>query len=263
MEKSKIVNPQSAKGVAAVIVAAGQGTRMGAETKKQYMMLANRPVLAHTLLAFEKCGAVEEIFLVIHRGDDPFCKREIIDPLRPNKPIHLVSGGATRQESVYNGLKAIDGRFSIVVIHDGVRPLVNIARIAECVTVARKYGGCILGMAASDTIKTVDEYDRVIGTMKRHMIRMAQTPQAFRYDLILEAHVASQKEGYAGTDDAELVEQRGKVVKVIPGDPYNIKITTPEDLKLAEALLVQKPSNCSKFYGPLRQELLGKMAKIG
>ena len=237
MDKSKIVNPQSAKGVAAVIVAAGQGTRMGTEARKQYMMLGNRPVLAHTLLAFEKCDAVEEIFLVVHRDDNPFCQKEVIDPLEPDKPIRRVSGGATRQESVYNGLKAIDGRFGLVVIHDGVRPLVNIARIAECIMVARKYGGCILGVPASDTIKTVDEHDRVVATMKRHMVRMAQTPQAFHYDLILEAHVSSQKEGYAGTDDAELVEQRGEVVKVIPGDPHNIKITTLADLKLAEALL--------------------------
>lgn len=235
--QSTIDNRQSATGVAAVIAGAGQGTRMGSEARKQYMMLGNRPVLAHTLLAFEKCDAIEEIFLVIPRGDDPLCKKEIIDPLRPNKPIHLISGGATRQESVYNGLKAIDGRFGLVVIHDGVRPLVKIDHIAECVRVAEKYGGCILAVAASDTMKTVDEHDRVIVTMKRHMIRMAQTPQAFYYNLIRGAHEAAQKEAYVGTDDAELVELCGEVVKVIPGDPYNIKITTPEDLKLAEALM--------------------------
>jgi len=223
--------------VAAVIVGAGQGTRMGTEVKKQYMMLGTRPVLAHTLLAFEKCDVIEEVFLVIPRGDELFCKREIIDQLRPEKPVHLISGGATRQESVYNGLKAIDGRFGLVSIHDGVRPLVKINHIAECVRVAERYGSCILAIPASDTIKTVDEHDRVIVTMKRQMIRMAQTPQAFHYDLIFRAHVPAQKEGSAGTDDAELVELCGEVVKVIPGDPYNIKITTPEDLEIAEALL--------------------------
>jgi 2-C-methyl-D-erythritol 4-phosphate cytidylyltransferase len=226
-------------GVAAVIVAAGQGTRMGTASRKQYMMLRNRPVLSYTLLTFEKCDAIEEIFLVIPWGDEPFCKKEIIDPLRPNKPIHLVSGGATRQESVYNGLRASDGRFGLVVIHDGVRPLVKIDQVTQCVKVAKKYGSCILAVPASDTIKTVDEHDCVIGTMKRHIIRMAQTPQAFHYSLILGAHVASQKEAYVGTDDAELVERCGKVVKVIPGDPYNIKITTPEDFKFAEALLAR------------------------
>jgi len=223
--------------VAAVIVAAGEGTRMGTQTRKQYMMLGDRPLLTHTLLVFEKCDAIEEIFLVIPQGDDHFCKREIIATLETDKPIHLVSGGHTRQESVYNGLRAIDGKFDLVVIHDGVRPLVKIDHIAECVKVAEKYGGCILAISASDTIKTVDEHDRVIVTMKRHMIRMAQTPQAFYYNLILGAHIAAQEEAYTGTDDAELVEMCGETVKVIPGDPYNIKIATPEDLKLAETLL--------------------------
>ena len=223
--------------VAAVIVGAGQGTRMGTQVRKQYMMLGNLPVLAHTLLAFEKCNVVEAIFLVIPEEDDAFCKKEIIDPLTPTKPIHLVSGGARRQESVYKGLKAVDANFNIVVIHDGVRPLIRIERIAECVRVAQEYGGCILAIPSSDTVKTVDERDRVVTTLKRDVIRMAQTPQAFDYDIILGAHVAAQKDAYLGNDDAELVEQFGKAVKVIPGDPYNIKITTPEDLKLAEAHL--------------------------
>jgi 2-C-methyl-D-erythritol 4-phosphate cytidylyltransferase len=228
------------KKVAAIIVGAGQGVRMGSGARKQYMMLGDRPVLTHTLLAFEKCDAVEEVFLVIPVGDDLFCKKEIVGPLGPQKPITLVAGGANRQESVYNGLKAVGGSYDLVVIHDAVRPLVRIDHITECVAIADKYGGCILALPASDTIKTVDEEDRVIVTMKRHMIRMAQTPQAFHYNLILGAHMAAQKEGYVGTDDAELVELCGEVVKVMPGDPYNIKITTPQDLKLAEAILAGK-----------------------
>ena len=237
MDQLKIENAKPTMRVAAVIVGAGQGTRMGTEVRKQYMMLGNRPVLSHTLLAFEKCDVIEEVFLVISRGDDLFCKKEIIDRLRPEKPVHLISGGATRQESVYNGLKAIEAEFNLVVIHDGVRPFVKIEQIAECIRVARKHGGCILSLTASDTMKTVDEHDRVITTLKRDTIRMAQTPQAFDYNIILGAHMAAEKEAYVGNDDAELVEQRGEVVKVIPGDPYNIKITTPEDLKLAQALL--------------------------
>jgi len=226
-----------ADSVAAVIVGAGEGTRMGPRAKKQYMMLGDRPVLAHTLLAFEKSDAIQEIFLVIPAGDESFCKKEIIDPLSPNKMIHLVPGGAIRQESVYNGLKAIDDRFDTVVIHDGVRPFIKLELIAECVKVAKKYGGCIPALEATDTMKTVDERDRVVTTLKRDKIRMAQTPQVFDYRLILGAHMAAKEEAYVGSDDAELVEQRGKTVKVIPGDPYNIKITRPEDLKIAEALL--------------------------
>jgi len=226
------------KKAAAIVVGAGEGVRMGTGKKKQYMMLGDRPVLAHAVLAFEKCDAIQEIFLVIPAGDDVLCNKEIIDPLKLRKPITLVPGGGTRQESVFNGLRAIDGQCDLVAIHDGVRPLVRSGDIAECVRVADKYGGCILALKASDTVKTVDVEDRVVVTMKRHMIRMAQTPQAFRYDLILGAHITAQKENYVGTDDAELAERCGEVVKVMPGDPYNIKITTPKDLKLAEFLLI-------------------------
>lgn len=221
----------------AIIVGAGQGARMKIHERKQYMMLGPRPVLAHTLLSFDKCRIVEEIFLVIPEGDEPFCRREITDPLKLSKPLHPVSGGATRQASVYNGLKAMNHRFDLVVIHDAVRPFISAHRIAECVSTAEKYGGCILATHATDTIKTVDDDDRVIVTMKRHMIRMAQTPQAFYYNLILGAHEAALKEDYIGTDDAQLVELCGECVKVIPGDPFNLKITTQDDLNLAEALL--------------------------
>jgi 2-C-methyl-D-erythritol 4-phosphate cytidylyltransferase len=225
------------KRTVAIIVGAGQGVRMGSNTRKQFMMLGDRPVMAHAVLAFDKCDAVEEILLVIPEGDEGVCKKEVLDPLQLQKPVSMVAGGATRQESVLNGLRAIDGQCTLVAIHDGVRPLVRVEDIAECIKMAGKYGGCILALEASDTMKTVDVEDRVIVTMKRDMIRMAQTPQAFQYDLILEAHIAAEKEGYAGTDDAELAERCGEVVKAIPGDPYNIKITTPEDLKLAEVLL--------------------------
>jgi 2-C-methyl-D-erythritol 4-phosphate cytidylyltransferase len=228
------------KRVAALIVGAGQGIRMGAQEKKQYMVIANRPVLAHTLLAFENCDAISEIFLVIPPGDDLFCRAEIITPIGLGKPLQLVSGGPTRQASVYEGLKAMGGRFDLVVIHDAVRPLVKPAQILECLRMAEQYGGCTLATAATDTVKTVDEEDQVVVTMKRELIRMAQTPQAFHYSLILAAHETALQEAYAGTDDAQLVELMGDVVMVIPGDPYNIKITCPQDLLLAEALLSRR-----------------------
>jgi 2-C-methyl-D-erythritol 4-phosphate cytidylyltransferase len=228
------------KKAVAIVVGAGKGIRMGSDTKKQYVMLRDRPVLAHAVLAFEKCDAIEGIFLVIPAGDDVICEKEIIDPLQLKKPITIVPGGKTRQESVFNGLRAVDGQCELVAIHDGVRPLVRIADISKCVEMADIHGGCIVALAPSDTVKTVDVEDRVVVTLKRHMIRMAQTPQVFRYDLILRAHTAAQKENYVGTDDAELAERCGEVVKVIEGDPYNIKITTPQDLKLAEAILAGK-----------------------
>ncbi|MGD9022385.1 MAG: 2-C-methyl-D-erythritol 4-phosphate cytidylyltransferase [Deltaproteobacteria bacterium] len=230
--------------VASIIVAAGEGTRMGSQPRKQYMMLGKRPVLAHTILAFEQCNLIEEIFVVIPVTDDLLCSEEIIAPLKPRKPVHLISGDATRQASVYNGLLATDARFDVVVIHDGVRPFVKPQQIEVCIRVAEEHGSCILALAATDTIKTVDEDDRVIATMRRSKIRMAQTPQAFSYNLILRAHDAARNEGYVGTDDAELAERCGESVKVMPGDPYNIKITTPEDLRLAEVLMLAfEPAN--------------------
>lgn len=223
--------------VAAIIVAAGKGVRMGTAQRKQYAMLGNRPVLAHTLSAFERCNAIEEIFVVIPEGDHELCRKEIVKPLKPQKAVHLVSGGPTRQASVFNGLKATDDQFNLVTIHDGVRPLVRVEQISESVSVAQKYGGCIPAVQAADTVKRVDEQDRVVRTLNRSMIRMAQTPQTFYYRLILSAHITAQEKDYVGTDDAELVELCGEVVKVIQGDPHNIKITTPEDFKIAEALL--------------------------
>jgi len=228
---------EQGKMTAALVVGAGQGVRMGTKEKKQYMVIGDRPVLAHTLVAFEKCYLIAESFVVIPEGDDRFCRKEIIEPLKLTKPVHLVSGGPTRQASVYEGLKAMDGRFDLVVIHDAVRPLVRTEQIVDCVKTAEQYGGCIVATGATDTVKTVNENDQVVVTMKRLLIRMAQTPQAFHYDLIAKAHETALVEAYVGTDDAQLVELMGELVKVIPGDPYNIKITRPEDLILAEALL--------------------------
>ncbi len=223
--------------IAGIIVAAGQGIRMGATQKKQYMMLAKRPLLAHSLSAFEQCDAVEEIFVVIPEGDHDLCQKKIIASLTLEKKVHLISGGPTRQDSVFNGLKATKDRFDLVAIHDGARPLVRTEQITECLKGAERYGACIPVLEPSDTIKTVNEQDNVVVTLKRHLLRVAQTPQTFFYNLILGAHKAVQEENYVGTDDAELVEMCGQTVKVIPGDPCNIKVTTIEDLKMAEALV--------------------------
>ncbi len=228
---------ERANKVGAIIVAGGEGVRMGTVQRKQYLRLGNHPVLVCTLAAFEKCDAIEAVFLVIPEGDHAFCQKHIISALKPRKEVHLVSGGRTRQDSVFNGLKATKGQFDLVAIHDGVRPLIRKEQITECVRVARKYGACIPAVEATETVKTVDAEDRVVSTVKRHTIRMAQTPQTFSYHLILAAHLAARERNYVGTDDAELVELHGGMVKVIPGDPRNIKITTPEDLKIARAFL--------------------------
>jgi 2-C-methyl-D-erythritol 4-phosphate cytidylyltransferase len=224
------------KQVVAVIVAAGEGVRMGDGPRKQYRYLGKFPILAHTLFAFDKNPEVDDIVLVLPASDYAFCWEKIIAPLDFQKKIQWISGGPTRQESVYNGLKAVENDCGIVVIHDSVRPLVPARLIAKSVAGAQKYGACIAAVPAKDTLKIVKN-DKIQKTISRDRVWMAQTPQTFRYDLIMKAHEAARKEQFKGTDDAALIERLGIEVHVIKGDPRNIKITTPGDLKVAEALL--------------------------
>jgi 2-C-methyl-D-erythritol 4-phosphate cytidylyltransferase len=223
--------------VAAVIVAAGKGLRMNMAQKKQYVRIGALPVLSHTLSTFDRCNSIEAIFLVIPENDRTSCKRDIIEPLKLHKPLHVVPGGESRQESVFNGLMATNGHYQFVAIHDGVRPLVKLKKIKQCILEAKKHGACILAVPASDSVKTINNNNFVVSTVKRQDVRIAQTPQVFNYQDILEAHLTAMKNNIVATDDAELLERQGGIVRVISGDPHNIKITTPEDLKLAQILL--------------------------
>lgn len=225
--------------VAGIIVAAGKGARMETAEKKQFMVLGSRPVLSYALATFVECDVIDEIFLVVSIDDAGRCQREIINPLESSKPVHIVSGGATRQASVFNGLQATKGLFEFVVIHDGVRPLVTPEQITECVKTAEEHGACVLSLPVADTVKVVDINDRISGTVKRGCLRLAQTPQVFRYPTILEAHEAARKEGFEATDDAELVERLNGVVKAILGNQRNIKITNREDLKIARMFVTE------------------------
>jgi 2-C-methyl-D-erythritol 4-phosphate cytidylyltransferase len=222
--------------VSAIIVAAGKGIRMKGTMRKQYLDLSGRPVLAHSIMTFDSCGLVDEIFLVIPKEDVEYCQNKILSLLDLNNQINLVCGGAKRQDSVYNGLKAITKNTDTVVIHDGVRPFIQPDEIEECILVSKKYGACILGTPASDTLKRVDKSDIIETTLSRENIWLAQTPQVFRFDLILKAHETARRDGYVGTDDASLVERLGEDVKIINGGRFNIKITKKEDLAIAKAM---------------------------
>jgi 2-C-methyl-D-erythritol 4-phosphate cytidylyltransferase len=224
----------------AIIVAAGHGVRMKAMVKKQYMLLAGSPVLYHTILPFDRCRMVAEILLVIGDGDQDICQKEVIDRCIWQKPIHLIKGGATRQESVFNGLQAVKGSFDVVVIHDGVRPLIEEEKISNTITAAYSYGASVMAVPSSDTVKTVGEDDFVQSTLERKAIRLAQTPQAFHFGIIYDAHIAARKGQYEETDDAALVERRKTPVKIVPGSSTNIKITNHIDLILAETLLARQ-----------------------
>ena len=225
--------------VGAVIVAAGKGLRMKAETPKQYMMLGGLPVLCHTLRRFAACDGVDAIALVVPENDLGFCRRCIVPEAGTDKPIRLVCGGAHRQDSVSNGLAAIGpGRDDdLIVIHDGVRPLVLPADINACVQVAAATGACILGQPSVDTLKQVAMGHRIVSTIERQTVWRAQTPQVFRRCIILAAHRAAREQRLPATDDSALVEALGIPVSILPAGNANIKITTPDDLALASAVL--------------------------
>ena len=223
--------------VFAIIVAAGKGLRMDDSKRKQYLRVAGIPVIVHTLRVFDSCDAIDKIYLVLPEEDLDFGRDEIISATDWVKEIILVAGGPRRQDSVYNGLQAVDAENSIVVIHDGVRPPVTPDQLKACINAARKHGACILGLPAFDTLKRVSTADTIVETLDRDTIWFAQTPQAFRYDLIIKAHKHARQHGLKATDDASLIEQLGLEVKIIEGSRRNIKITNPDDLKLARILL--------------------------
>lgn len=223
--------------VYAVIVAAGKGVRMSCTTRKQYLELEGVPLLSLTLKVFDKCSSIDEIILVVPAGDIGFCIEKIINPAGIKKKITPVAGGLKRQDSVYNGLLAVDEKKSTVVIHDGVRPFVNLSSIEESIREAVLHGACILGLPASDTLKLADGSGYIEKTLERDSVWLAQTPQAFDYSLIKKAHDRARKEGFRGTDDASLVERLGEKVRIIRGSIYNIKITTPEDFAIARSIL--------------------------
>ena len=223
--------------VAAIIVAAGKGVRMQDSMRKQYLPLAGLPIIAHTLTIFGNCDLIDHIYLIIPRDDFVFCRESILGRIKLTGSVKLVTGGARRQESVYRGLQQIDPDCRIVIIHDGVRPFVQHDQIAACINGAREFGSCVLGIPAYDTLKQVDKSGNIVNTRARDSIWLAQTPQAFRYDLIKKAHDQARQDGYQGTDDASLVERLGAAVKIIRGSRRNIKITNQEDLIIARALL--------------------------
>lgn len=224
--------------ISAIIVAAGNGMRMKNSLRKQYLLLAGRPILAHTLLAFDACSLIENIILVVPKEDFNYCNENVLSSITLRNNVTLISGGAKRQDSVYNGLLAIDNKSAnIVVIHDGVRPFVSPEQLTACIIGAKKYGACILGIPVDSTLKQINNSGYVDKTIERDTIWLAQTPQAFQHSLLIKAYDKARQEDFSGTDDAMLVERLGGSVKVISGSKHNIKITTREDLELARAIL--------------------------
>ena len=226
------------RGAVAVIPAAGAGVRMGGERAKQFLELDGRPLLAITLARFQAAASVESIRLVVPADEIDFCRREIVAGFNLDKVEKVVAGGERRQDSVRRGIEATGGRFDLVLIHDGVRPLVQPELVERVIGAGRRHGAAIAALPTKDTVKEVDSEGLVVRTYDRRRVWLVQTPQVFRYAEIHAAHQKAVQEGWAGlTDDALLAERTGIAVSVVEGSEDNIKITTPHDLELAAFLL--------------------------
>jgi 2-C-methyl-D-erythritol 4-phosphate cytidylyltransferase len=224
--------------VAAIIPAAGVGIRMGGDTPKQFLSLEGVPIFIHTLRKFTASDAIDEVYLALRDEDMDRASRDI-DREHFSKPVRVVSGGATRQETVARALSELPSSTVIVVVHDAVRPFVELETIRRIVEAARTDGAAILGIPSVDTVKQV-ERQTILGTIPRERIVLAQTPQAFRYPILKEAFARAAADGFYGTDESSMVERMGQTVVVLMGSDRNIKITKPSDLPLARLYVAQE-----------------------
>lgn len=218
-----------------IIPAAGQGKRMGAGKNKLLVSLNGVPILIHTLKVFESDKECSEIVLAIH-PDDEHEFELLLKEYAINKVATLVFGGKERQDSVYNGLKAIGSYEGVVLVHDAARPFIKVETIHKLVTAASNEGGAIVAVPVKDTIKKAVN-SQVVETIERSSLWAVQTPQAFRVSVLLEAHNKASIDQFIGTDESSLVERLHYHVAIIEGDYDNIKLTTPEDLFFAEAIM--------------------------
>ena len=219
----------------ALIPAAGIGRRMARDGKsKPYICLAQRPIICYVLEMMANCVEIDRMVIIVSREEIQFCEEHVVPKVKIRKPYQIVIGGAHRQESVFKGLKALEKKPEIVLIHDAVRPFTPTHLFQECILEARKFGACIVGIPVRDTLKRLSAGGVIEKTVPRASLWMAQTPQAFHFDLLWEAHQKALQEEFLATDDAQLVERLGFKVKIINGSFKNIKITYPEDLQIAE-----------------------------
>lgn len=228
---------------AAVVLAAGSGKRMKSSTKKQYMLLGGRPIIYYSLKTFQE-SFIDEIVLVVSPGDVDYCQKEIAEKYGFNKVRCIVEGGSERYHSVAIGLNSISS-CDYVFIHDGARPMVTEEILDRALACVKQHKACVVGMPVKDTIKIADEGGNIVSTPNRNLVWMVQTPQVFDYVLIKEAYdkliIKEQQlkaSGIVVTDDAMVVETlTGHTVKLTEGSYENIKITTPEDIQIAENFL--------------------------
>jgi 2-C-methyl-D-erythritol 4-phosphate cytidylyltransferase len=224
----------------AVIPSAGKGERMKKGVSKPYLLLAEKPILAHTLSPFEESPFVDEVIVTVSPGEVEYCRREVIEAFHLSKVHQVLAGGKERQDSIWEGLKRVPSDCEIVIVHDGARPLVTRRLIESSIEAVQRYGAVVTALPLKDTVKTVSREREIVETPVRHTLMAIQTPQVFRFEVIWKAYEKAYRDGFYGTDDSSLVERIGIKVRVIPGTYENLKITTPEDLLLAEVLLKRR-----------------------
>ncbi len=223
--------------VSAVITAAGSGTRFDKTTQKQFEYLGAKPLFLYSVETLSQCEYIKEIVITVPR-DSTESTHTIIRNEELSKVSGVVVGGETRQDSVAKGIKSLRETPDIVLVHDGVRPFVSTEMINSVIEQAVKHDGAITAIAASDTIKqTPPENSRIEHTVEREGLWYAQTPQAFKYDVIREAFARAADDGFVGTDEAQLAERIGADIEIIEGSPFNIKITTKDDMEMARLIL--------------------------
>ncbi|MDO8282114.1 MAG: 2-C-methyl-D-erythritol 4-phosphate cytidylyltransferase [Thermodesulfovibrionia bacterium] len=224
--------------VVAIVPAAGIGRRFGGSVRKTFVELKGIPLLVHTLSRLSEVASISDIIPVL-RADDIETGRKLFAQYKIEKVRQIVAGGAERQDSINNAVKLIEGD-CIVLIHDGARPIISEKLVANLLENLEGVDGVIPGLPVKETLKQVDGNGMVVSTVDREKFRSIQTPQAFTSGVIKRAYKMAYADGFYGTDDAALVERAGGRVKIIPGDHFNIKITTQEDLELAEMLIERR-----------------------
>ena len=219
-----------------VIVAAGTGSRMNMGINKQFIKLKGKEIIAYTIEKFYNNSNIEDIVVVVKEDEAEFFDKEIIEKYN-FKNIKIAYGGKERQDSVYNGLKLLDKKCDIVLIHDGARPFVSDKIIDNSIEKVKEHKAIVVGVPVKDTIKVIDNDKNIVDTPNRSVLWAVQTPQTFSYKILIDAYEDAFKSGFYGTDDAMLVERIGYKVKMIEGSYNNIKITTQEDLNVSSQLL--------------------------
>lgn len=231
----------------AIVPAAGAGERMGSSRKKPYLLLNHRPLLYYSLAALDNIPSIAQIIVAVSPGEEQLCQQEVTEKFPFKKSIQIIPGGKSRQESVSRLLERVPDDARQVLIHDGARPLITPELIKQAIAETMVWKATVLAVPVKDTIKSANDTLQIEKTFSREQLWAIQTPQTFESSVIREAHQRARQEDFSGTDDAALVERMGVRVKIIMGAYDNIKITTAEDLIVAEALLKSRKSETAEI----------------